>query len=167
MEKKNDCRYIPPDLDPSRRNWNRNAGKAHHLGNRASKLKSEGFLTVRFEAPFSICCNHCGGYIGQGVRFNAEKRKIGNYYTTPILSFRMKHSVCNNYIEIHTDPKNFQYKVVYGGRKRAENESDPAEQGVVKVKGMWRYKRARRRGVRQRKAIANTRFILFQFIRPS
>lgn len=40
-----------------------------------------------------------------GVRYNAEKKKVGNYYTTPIYRFRMKCHLCDNYIEIETDPK--------------------------------------------------------------
>ena len=54
-----------------------------------------GKQTVRFEMPFSIICAHCSGHIAQGVRFNAEKAKVGNYFSTPIFSFRMKHSVCS------------------------------------------------------------------------
>lgn len=44
-------------------------------------------------------------YIMKGVRYNAEKKKIGNYYSTPILQFRMRCHLCSNWIEIHTDPK--------------------------------------------------------------
>lgn len=42
---------------------------------------------------------------GPGVRYNAEKKKIGNYYSTPILQFRMRCHLCSGWIEIHTDPK--------------------------------------------------------------
>jgi coiled-coil domain-containing protein 130 len=28
--------------------------------------------------------------VGMGVRYNAEKKKVGMYYTTPIYQFRMK-----------------------------------------------------------------------------
>ena len=40
-----------------------------------------------------------------GVRYNAEKKKVGNYYTTPIYRFRMKCHLCDNHFEIETDPK--------------------------------------------------------------
>ena len=40
-----------------------------------------------------------------GVRYNAHKRKVGNYYTTPIYKFRMKCHLCDQYFEIQTDPK--------------------------------------------------------------
>jgi hypothetical protein len=62
-------------------------------------------ISHRFELPFNIWCTGCDNHIGQGVRYNAEKKKIGNYYSTPILQFRMKCHLCDNWIEIHTDPK--------------------------------------------------------------
>lgn len=70
--------------------------------------------------PFPIWCSTCTKptIIGQGVRFNAEKKKVGNYYTTPIFSFRMKHIVCGGSIEIRTDPKNTAYVVTEGAKKR-------------------------------------------------
>ena len=40
-----------------------------------------------------------------GVRYNSEKKKVGNYYTTPIYRFRMKCHLCDNHFEIETDPK--------------------------------------------------------------
>lgn len=40
-----------------------------------------------------------------GVRYNAEKKKIGNYYSTPIYSFRCKCHLCDGWFEIHTDPQ--------------------------------------------------------------
>lgn len=40
-----------------------------------------------------------------GVRYNAEKKRVGNYYTTPIYRFRMKCHLCDNHFEIETDPK--------------------------------------------------------------
>ncbi|KAF9196762.1 hypothetical protein BGZ50_007007 [Haplosporangium sp. Z 11] len=58
-----------------------------------------------------------------GVRYNAEKKKIGNYYSTPILSFRMKCHLCDNWFEIQTDPKNAVYVVTAGARKKVESFS--------------------------------------------
>jgi coiled-coil domain-containing protein 130 len=114
-------RYVPPDLEGTT-SANTAAGKAHALGSRARKLKSDGILTVRFECPFPIWCTTCTPeqIIGQGVRFNAEKKKVGNYYTTPIWSFRIKHVACGGWIEVRTDPKNTEYVVVDGGRRRDE-----------------------------------------------
>jgi len=70
--------------------------------------------------PFPIWCTHCPKptIIGQGVRFNAEKKKVGNYHSTPVFGFRMKHVACGGTIEIRTDPKNTAYVVTEGAKKR-------------------------------------------------
>ena len=60
---------------------------------------------VSFELPYNIWCNGCGSHVGMGVRYNAEKTKVGNYYTTPIYKFRMKCHLCDSHFEIQTDPK--------------------------------------------------------------
>jgi coiled-coil domain-containing protein 130 len=105
----------------------------HALGARANKL-SQGILTVRFEMPYPIWCTHCPKptIIGQGVRFNAEKKKVGNYHSTPVFSFRMKHVSCGGWIEIRTDPKNTAYVVTEGARKRDLGE-DKVVEGDVKI----------------------------------
>ena len=54
--------------------------------------------------PYNIWCEGCNSHIGMGVRYNAEKSKIGNYYSTPIWKFRMKCHLCDNHFEIKTDP---------------------------------------------------------------
>ena len=112
-------RYVPPDLEGVV-SANSASGKGHALGARASKLRSQGILTVRFECPFAIWCSTCSPeqIIGQGVRFNAEKKKVGNYYSTPIWSFRFKHTVCGGWLEVRTDPRNTEYVVFEGGRRR-------------------------------------------------
>ncbi|KAJ9151250.1 DUF455 domain protein [Pleurostoma richardsiae] len=125
-------RYVPPDAEGV------TSGNAlhrkHPLGSRASKLRSEGALTVRFEMPFAVWCAHCPKptLIGQGVRFNAEKRRAGNYHSTPIWSFRMRHADCGGAIEIRTDPANTAYVVVSGGKKRDTGEDDaPGARGLL------------------------------------
>uniref|UniRef100_A0A8D1QDB3 Probable splicing factor YJU2B n=1 Tax=Sus scrofa TaxID=9823 RepID=A0A8D1QDB3_PIG len=55
-----------------------------------------------------------------GVRYNAEKKKVGNYYTTPIYRFRMKCHLCVNYIEMQTDPANCDYVIVSGAQRKEE-----------------------------------------------
>ncbi|KAK2761611.1 hypothetical protein FQN54_001439 [Arachnomyces sp. PD_36] len=114
-------RYVPPDQE-GLTTGNKLAGK-HPLGARARHLSTTGSLTVRFEMPFAVWCTTCPPtsndvLIGQGVRFNAQKKKVGNYYSTPIFSFRMRHTACGGWIEIRTDPKNTAYVVGEGGRKR-------------------------------------------------
>jgi coiled-coil domain-containing protein 130 len=126
-------RYVPPELEGTV-SFNAASGKGHALGNRARKLKTEGILTVRFECPFAIWCTHCSPeqIIGQGVRFNAEKKKVGNYFSTPIWSFRFKHTVCGGWLEVRTDPKNAEYLVVEGGRRR-DTGVDKLLDGEVRV----------------------------------
>lgn len=120
-------RYVPPELE-GLKSANQVSGK-HALGARARKLKSEGILTVRFEMPYAVWCSHCPKptIIGQGVRFNAEKKKVGNYHSTPIFSFRMKHAECGGVIEIRTDPRNTAYVVTEGGKARDTGEDKVRE----------------------------------------
>lgn len=120
-------RYVPPDVEGTT-SGNKLHGK-HALGARASKLASQGILTVRFEMPFPIWCSTCPKptIIGQGVRFNAEKKRVGNYYTTQIWSFRFKHLACGGWIEIRTDPKNTAYVVAEGAKKRDTGEDKVRE----------------------------------------
>jgi coiled-coil domain-containing protein 130 len=44
-------------------------------------------------------------HIGAGVRYNARKQKVGNYYSTPIYGFKCKCHLCDGWFEIRTDPK--------------------------------------------------------------
>ncbi|KXH52744.1 hypothetical protein CSIM01_11542 [Colletotrichum simmondsii] len=116
-------RYVPPEHEGT--TTGNALARKHPLGARASR---PGILVVRFEMPFAIWCATCPKptIIGQGVRFNAEKKRIGSYFTTAIWQFRMKHADCGGWIEIHTDPKNTAYVVVSGAKKR-----DTGEEGRV------------------------------------
>ncbi|KAI9844253.1 MAG: hypothetical protein M1838_002269 [Thelocarpon superellum] len=124
-------RYVPPEHEGTVL-ANKLAGK-HPLGARGRKA-GQGILTVRFEMPFAVWCSTCPKetIIGQGVRFNAEKRKVGNYYSTPIYAFRMKHTVCGGTIEIRTDPQNTAYVVTEGGKKRDTGEDKEVE-GTINI----------------------------------
>lgn len=146
------------------------AGK-HALGDRARKL-DKGILITRFELPFNIWwyvsklpfllspaltpqSGTCDNHIGMGVRYNAEKKKVGSYYSTPIYSFRCKCHLCDGWFEIQTDPKvggfvlpargnlgshvsrppqNTRYVVVSGARQKDE-EWDPEENGGFAIHG--------------------------------
>lgn len=118
-------RYYPPDASNAP-----TFNKSHPLGARANKI-SQGILTVRFELPFAVWCQHCNpeGIVGQGVRFNAAKKKVGNYHSTPIWSFKMKHTACGGEWEIRTDPKTTQYICVEGCRKRDYGPEDAGAEG--------------------------------------
>jgi len=123
-------KYYPPDFDPKRDdNLNAYHGK-HALGDRARKL-DKGILITRFELPFNIWCGHCNAHIGMGVRYNAEKKKVGNYYSTPIWSFRCKCHLCDGWFEIHTDPQNTRYVVVSGARQKNEDWDAEADGSMV------------------------------------
>ncbi|KAG1735791.1 DUF572-domain-containing protein [Suillus lakei] len=120
-------KYYPPDYDPDKhQSLNAYRGK-HALGDRARKL-DKGILITRFELPFNIWCGTCNNHIGMGVRYNAEKKKVGAYYSTPIYSFRCKCHLCDGWFEIQTDPKNTRYVVVSGARQKDE-DWNPEENG--------------------------------------
>ncbi|KAH9481543.1 Coiled-coil domain-containing protein 130 [Psilocybe cubensis] len=125
-------KYYPPDYDPSQGSLNKVRGK-HALGDRARKL-DQGILITRFELPFNIWCGTCNNHIGMGVRYNAEKKKIGAYYSTPIYSFRCKCHLCDGWFEIQTDPKasNTRYVVTSGARQKDE-DWNPEENGGFAV----------------------------------
>ncbi|XP_076644576.1 coiled-coil domain-containing protein 130 homolog [Halictus rubicundus] len=123
-ERKGTNLYYPPDYDPKVGGLNKFLG-THALRERARKLHM-GILIIRFEMPYNIWCDGCGNHIGMGVRYNAEKKKIGMYYSTPLYQFRMKCHLCDNHFEIKTDPANLDYVIVSGAR-RQENRWDPKE----------------------------------------
>ncbi|CAH1764585.1 7597_t:CDS:2 [Entrophospora sp. SA101] len=124
-------KYYPPDWEPEKGSVNKFVGK-HPLGDRARKI-DQGILIVRFELPYNIWCEGCGKHVGKGVRYNAEKKKVGNYYSTPIYSFRMKCHLCDNWIEIQTDPKNSEYVVVSGARQKVETW-EPEDTETIRLK---------------------------------
>uniref|UniRef100_A0A914DSJ0 Galactosylgalactosylxylosylprotein 3-beta-glucuronosyltransferase n=1 Tax=Acrobeloides nanus TaxID=290746 RepID=A0A914DSJ0_9BILA len=124
-ERKGQNFYYPPDFNYKvHGNLNRYHG-THALRERAAKI-GQGILIIRFEMPFNVWCLGCNNHVGMGVRYNAEKKKIGMYYTTPLYEFRMKCHLCDNYFVIRTDPKNFDYELVEGLR-RQEKRFDSGE----------------------------------------
>lgn len=111
--------YYPPEWTPNQGSLNKFHGQ-HALRERARKL-DEGILIIRFEMPFNIWCEGCNdSMIAKGVRFNAEKKQVGNYYSTKIWSFTMKSPYCKHQIVIQTDPKNCEYAIVSGARRKIE-----------------------------------------------
>uniref|UniRef100_A0A670KPR5 Probable splicing factor YJU2B n=1 Tax=Podarcis muralis TaxID=64176 RepID=A0A670KPR5_PODMU len=129
-ERKGVNKYYPPDFDPAKHGSLNKYRNSHPLRERARKL-SQGILIIRFEMPYNIWCDGCQNHIGMGVRYNAEKKKVGNYYTTPIYRFRMKCHLCPNHIEMQTDPANCDYVIVSGARRKEERWDVEANEQIV------------------------------------
>ena len=61
----------------------------------------------RFEMPFNIWCGGCESMIAKGVRFNAEKKQVGTYYSTKVSFF---HDAVNEMENFHLYAKICQLK---------------------------------------------------------
>ncbi|CAN5971762.1 unnamed protein product, partial [Sphagnum jensenii] len=121
--------YYPPEWTPEQGGLNKFHGQ-HPLRERAKKI-DQGILVIRFEMPYNIWCGGCQSMIAKGVRFNAEKKQVGNYYSTKIWSFKMKAPCCKQEIEIQTDPKNCEYVVVSGAEKKTEDYDEVDAETVL------------------------------------
>lgn len=82
--------------------------------------------------PYNVWCLGCGRHIAMGVRYNAEKTKVGMYHSTPLFKFRMKCHLCDMHFEIQNDPKNFTYEILSGIRRK-EQHFDAAENGAFEL----------------------------------
>lgn len=49
---------------------------------------------------------------------DAEKKQIGTYFSSKTWSFVMRSPCCQTRIEVQTDPKNAEYVVVSGARRK-------------------------------------------------
>ncbi|KAL1228640.1 Coiled-coil domain-containing protein [Trichinella spiralis] len=107
-ERKGTNKYYPPDYDPRKGGLNKWQG-VHALRERARKLHM-GILIIRFEMPFNVWCEG-----------------------TPIFQFRMKCHLCDNYFEIRTDPKNFDYEIISGLRRQEKRWDMSQNDQVVPV----------------------------------
>ncbi|CAL8101172.1 unnamed protein product [Calicophoron daubneyi] len=76
--------------------------------------------------PFNCWCLTCKNPIGMGVRYNAEKTKVGMYHSTPIYRFSMPCHLCAGRIVMQTDPQNFDYIILEGARRKNQ-KWDPEE----------------------------------------
>src|SRR5712671_462361 len=85
----------------------------------------------------------CNAHIGMGVRYNAEKKKIGMYYSTPIFSFRCKCHLCSGWFEIQTDPQ--VRLTVYSSFPRVNPDSASRAEYALR-RCLWRPKKGRRLG---------------------
>ncbi|CAJ0955606.1 unnamed protein product, partial [Mesorhabditis belari] len=126
-ERKGQNHYYPPDFDYKKHKTLNAYHGTHALRERASKI-GQGILVIRFEMPYNVWCLGCRNHVGMGVRYNAEKKKIGMYYTTPLYEFRMKCHLCDNYYVMRTDPKNLDYEC-FEGLSRQKKQWEPEENG--------------------------------------
>jgi coiled-coil domain-containing protein 130 len=129
-ERKGQNKYYPPDFDPSSHGSLNGYHGVHALRERAKKI-TQGILIIRFEAPWNFWCGGCGNHVGRGVRFNAEKKRTGSYYTTPIYAFTMKCHLCENKFTFETDPKNFNYKITEGAKRKDETWDPEADDSIL------------------------------------
>ena len=129
-ERKATNKYYPPEWDPSKGSLNTFHG-SHPLRERASRLRSEGVLVIRFEMPFHIRCLSCHAHIGKGVRYNADKQRTGQYLSTPTFSFTMTCHLCGGRIRVDTDPQLGDYVVKEGGRRIVDSGGEDDERLVV------------------------------------
>eukprot|EP00038_Savillea_parva_P014329 m.10744 g.10744 ORF g.10744 m.10744 type:complete len:363 (-) comp2774_c0_seq2:833-1921(-) len=116
-------KWYPPDWDPSKGSLNTYHGESWRNGSATVNGRagaSKGVQIIRFETPWNFWCTGCDNMVGRGVRYNAIKDKAGKYYTTPIWRFTMKCHLCSEEIVIETDPKNDDYRIVSGGKRKSE-----------------------------------------------
>ncbi|KAL4472912.1 hypothetical protein ABPG72_007789 [Tetrahymena utriculariae] len=113
--------YYPKDWDPSKGSLNK-FQNSHPLGDRAKKI-DQGILVIRYETPFHVRCLKCDNMIAKGVRFNAEKRKVGKYMSSTIWEFKMRCPHCSNNIIVETDPENTDYNYKEGARRILNTEN--------------------------------------------
>jgi coiled-coil domain-containing protein 130 len=97
--------YFPPGWTPDKGSLNKYHGvPPGHLGVRAKKM-DQGILVIRFETPFDFWCDGCKNHVAKGVRYNAEKKAVGNYFSTKIWQFSMTCHRCSSKIVFKTDPR--------------------------------------------------------------
>jgi coiled-coil domain-containing protein 130 len=133
-ERKAQQKYYPPEFDWRIHGTINGFNKSKPSRHVAQKTENDGSgcSKIRFELPFNIWCEGCKAHIGMGKRYNAMKKKIGMYYSTPVLQFDMKCHMCPNMIIIVTDPKNTEYQIIAGAQKRVDTY-DPTDIGLIEL----------------------------------
>lgn len=123
--------YYPPGWDPSKGSLDKYHGSHGKFGARKKK-EHLGILVVRIELPHHAWCLGCGRHLGRGVRFNAEKQRVGQYHSTPILEFRFTCPSCSHACAMRTDPEKRGYKAHAGIRWQArEREAQEGDVGIA------------------------------------
>lgn len=81
--------------------------------------------------PFPVWCGGCGHLIGKGVRFNAGKKHVGDYFSTKVWEFTFAAPCCQTAMAVRTDPQHTECVVVQGGRRRATGLDGAAAEGLI------------------------------------
>lgn len=90
----------------------------------------------------NVWCDGCGEHIARGVRYNAEKKKCGTYFTSDVFEFQMNCHLCGQRFIIKTDPENRDYEFVSGLHRKVETfdvkeigtrEFDDKEQALMRA----------------------------------
>ncbi|KII68259.1 Coiled-coil domain-containing protein 130 [Thelohanellus kitauei] len=133
-ERKAVNKYYPPEWRPEMGSINYYRKSLKFRERPKDQEERDPVFVIRFEMPFNIWCNGCNQHVGMGVRYNAQKKSIGKYFTTPMYKFRMKCHLCDNHFEIRTDPQNNDY-VILSGARRKEERWDPKDSGAIELTG--------------------------------
>ena len=80
--------------------------------------------------PVNVWCDGCGEHIARGVRYNAEKKQCGMYFSSEIFEFQMNCHLCGQRFIIKTDPQNRDYEFVSGLHRKVES-FDTKETGTM------------------------------------
>ena len=92
--------------------------------------------------PVNVWCDGCGEHIARGVRYNAEKKKCGTYFSSDVFEFQMNCHLCHQRFIIKTDPQNRDYEFVSGLHRKVETfdvkdigtrEFDEKEQALMRT----------------------------------
>ena len=92
--------------------------------------------------PVNVWCEGCHEHIARGVRYNAEKKKCGTYFSSDVFEFQMNCHLCGQRFIIKTDPQNRDYEFVSGLRRKVETfdvkdigtrEFDEKEQALMRT----------------------------------
>lgn len=115
-ERKVQCRYFPPDFDPSlvpKRKWD--------------PYKQ---VEVRMMIPFSMQCLSCGEFMYRGKKFNSRKEDVigDDYLGVRKYRFYIRCSACSNEIAFKTDPENNDYTCESGAQRNFESFRDEREE---------------------------------------
>lgn len=109
-ERKVQCKYFPPDFDPTK------LPKRNNF--RDEQIK------VRIMIPFTVQCSCCGEFIYRGTKFTSRKEDIDletdSYLGLRKFRFYIKCPECLQEIVFKTDPKNSDYELEVGGTRNYE-----------------------------------------------